>query len=38
MLEFDERACSRGDLNRIRGLDLMPVLMNLIGKTKKIGA
>ena len=36
--EFDERACAKGGLNRIRGMDLMPVLMNLIGKTKKFGA
>jgi 2,3-bisphosphoglycerate-independent phosphoglycerate mutase len=36
--EFDEGACSRGGLNRIRGMDLMPILMNLIGKTKKFGA
>jgi 2,3-bisphosphoglycerate-independent phosphoglycerate mutase len=36
--EFDERACAKGGLNRIRGMDLMPILMNLIGKTKKFGA
>jgi 2,3-bisphosphoglycerate-independent phosphoglycerate mutase len=36
--EFDERACAKGGLNRIRGVDLMPILMNLIGKTKKFGA
>lgn len=36
--EFDERNCSRGGLNKIRGMDLMPILMNLIGKTKKFGA
>jgi len=36
--EFDERTCSKGGLNRIRGMDLMPILMNLIGKTKKFGA
>lgn len=36
--ELDERACASGGLHRIRGMDLMPVLMNLIGKTKKIGA
>ncbi len=36
--EFDERSCSRGGLNRIRGMDLMPILMDLIGKTKKFGA
>jgi len=36
--EFGERACARGGLNRIRGKDLMPTLMNLLGKTKKFGA
>jgi len=36
--EFDERACAKGGLNRIRGMDLMPILMNLIGKAKKFGA
>lgn len=36
--EYDERACAKGGLNRIRGVDLMPILMNLIGKTKKFGA
>jgi 2,3-bisphosphoglycerate-independent phosphoglycerate mutase len=36
--EFSERACAKGGLNRIRGMDLMPILMNLIGKTKKFGA
>jgi 2,3-bisphosphoglycerate-independent phosphoglycerate mutase len=36
--EFNERSCAKGGLNRIRGMDLMPILMNLIGKTKKFGA
>jgi len=36
--EFGERACAKGGLNRIRGMDLMPILMNLIGKTNKFGA
>jgi 2,3-bisphosphoglycerate-independent phosphoglycerate mutase len=36
--EFDERACAKGGLGRIRGKDLMPILMNLLGKTKKFGA
>jgi len=36
--EYDERTCAEGGLNRIRGMDLMPILMNLIGKTKKFGA
>jgi len=35
---YGERACAQGGLNRIRGEDLMPILMNLIGKTEKFGA
>jgi len=36
--KFDERSCAKGGLNRIRGMDLMPILMGLLGKTKKFGA
>jgi len=36
--EYDERACAKGGLNRIRGVYLMPILMNLIGEIKKFGA
>jgi len=36
--EFDEKACAKGGLNRIRGMDLMPILMNFLGKSKKFGA
>ncbi|MDH7477043.1 MAG: 2,3-bisphosphoglycerate-independent phosphoglycerate mutase [Candidatus Bathyarchaeota archaeon] len=36
--EFGERSCAKGGLNRIRGVDLMPILMNFLGKTKKFGA
>jgi 2,3-bisphosphoglycerate-independent phosphoglycerate mutase len=36
--EFDERTCAKGGLNRVRGMDLMPIIMNLIGKTRKFGA
>jgi 2,3-bisphosphoglycerate-independent phosphoglycerate mutase len=36
--DFGERACAKGGLNRIRGLDLMPTLMGLMGKTRKFGA
>jgi len=35
---FDERACAKGGLGRIRGRDLMPTLMNLLGKVRKYGA
>lgn len=34
---FSEIDCAQGSLGRIRGLDLTPILMNLIGKTKKFG-
>ena len=36
--KYDERSCAKGGLGRIRGLDLMPILMNFLGKTKKFGA
>lgn len=36
--EFGERTCAMGGLNRIRGIDLMSILMSLIGKTKKFGS
>ncbi len=35
---FDERSCAKGGLNRIRGLDLMPILMNFLGRVDKFGA
>ena len=36
--EYDERSCAEGGLGRIRGMHLMPILMNLLGKTHKFGA
>ncbi len=36
--EFNERACSRGGINRIKGTDLMPILMNLMNRAEKYGA
>ena len=36
--EFGERPCAMGGLGRLNGLYLMPMLMNLLGKTKKFGA
>jgi len=35
---FGERSCAKGGLNRIRGIDLMPIIMNLLDKTAKFGA
>lgn len=36
--EFGERSCAMGGLGRLRGQDLMPILMNLLEKVKKFGA
>jgi 2,3-bisphosphoglycerate-independent phosphoglycerate mutase len=38
VVEFGERACARGGLNRIRGIDLMHILMNFLERNKKFGA
>ena len=38
VIEFGERSCAKGGLNRIRGTDLMHILMDLLGKTEKFGA
>jgi 2,3-bisphosphoglycerate-independent phosphoglycerate mutase len=38
VVEFNEKTCAEGGLNRIRGVDLMYILMNLLGKVKKFGA
>ena len=35
---FDEVSCARGGLCRLRGVDVMPVLMNLLGRVEKLGA
>lgn len=35
---YSEVDCAMGGLGRIRGVDLMPILMNLVGKTKMFGA
>lgn len=35
---FDERAVARGGLGRIRGLDLMPILLSLANRAEKFGA
>lgn len=36
--EFGERTCAMGGLNRLRGVDLMHILMNLCGRVQKFGA
>ena len=36
--EFGERTCAKGGLGRLQGKDLMPILMNYLGKVKKFGA
>jgi len=35
---YDERSVARGGLGRIRGKDLLPILVDLMGKGKKFGA
>jgi 2,3-bisphosphoglycerate-independent phosphoglycerate mutase len=35
---FGERSCARGGLGHIRGRELVPILANLMGRTKKFGA
>lgn len=35
---FDEISCAKGGLNRIRGMDLMPILLNILNKNEKYGA
>ena len=34
---YSERMASRGSLGRIRGTDLMPIILDLIGKMEKLG-
>jgi 2,3-bisphosphoglycerate-independent phosphoglycerate mutase len=36
--EFGERPCGQGNLGRIRGRDIMPILTNLLGIQEKFGA
>ncbi len=36
--EFCERAAMKGGLGQVRGLDLLPILLNYAGKMKKFGA
>jgi 2,3-bisphosphoglycerate-independent phosphoglycerate mutase len=35
---YGERSCAKGDLSRIRGLDLMPMIANHLGFSKLYGA
>ncbi len=35
---FDERSAARGSLGRLRGQDLMPILLNQANRTEKYGA
>ncbi len=35
---FDELACARGGLGRLRGMELLPVLIDLAGRAEKFGA
>ncbi|KYH38877.1 MAG: phosphoglycerate mutase [Candidatus Bathyarchaeota archaeon B23] len=35
---YTERLCARGGLGRVRGVDLMPMLMSLLGHVERFGA
>jgi 2,3-bisphosphoglycerate-independent phosphoglycerate mutase len=35
---YSERSCYKGGLHRIKGIDIMPILMNLSGHSEKYGA
>jgi len=37
-VRFDEVSCAQGGLNRIRGCDIMPIVLDLINKSHKYGA
>lgn len=38
VISFDEISAAKGGLNRITGLSLMPIVLDLMGKSKKYGA
>jgi 2,3-bisphosphoglycerate-independent phosphoglycerate mutase len=38
VMEFGERTCAQGGLGHIMGRDLMPILLNFLGKAEKAGA
>jgi 2,3-bisphosphoglycerate-independent phosphoglycerate mutase len=35
---FSEKTCAKGGLCRLRGINLMPIIMNYLGKIEKFGA
>jgi 2,3-bisphosphoglycerate-independent phosphoglycerate mutase len=35
---FGERSCARGGLGRIKGTELLPILVDLMGRSRKFGA
>ncbi len=38
VVEYGERSCSKGDLGRIRGMDIMNILLDLMNRAEKFGA
>ncbi len=38
VMKFDERSAPKGGLGRIRGADIMPILMDLMNRSEKFGA
>jgi 2,3-bisphosphoglycerate-independent phosphoglycerate mutase len=35
---FDEESCAHGGLGRLRGKDLLPILIDKAGRSEKFGA
>lgn len=38
IVEYDEKSCASGGLGRIRGKDLLPIIVDLVNKSKMYGA
>ncbi|MCK9579972.1 MAG: 2,3-bisphosphoglycerate-independent phosphoglycerate mutase [Methanoregula sp.] len=38
VIRYDEYSCAKGGLNRIRGVDILPIALDLINKSHKFGA
>jgi 2,3-bisphosphoglycerate-independent phosphoglycerate mutase len=38
IVRYDEYSCAKGGLNRIRGVDILPIALDLINKSPKFGA
>ncbi|MEN6512464.1 MAG: phosphoglycerate mutase, partial [Methanoculleus sp.] len=38
IVRYDEFSCAKGGLGRIRGVDLLPIALDLVNKSHKFGA